>query len=177
MATISIYGLPGTGKSTLALSLAAEFAARGDDIRLLHTDLLKVTARSTSRDVPKGAFWQSSVDDLGRVYAPLLDEHVKKARRAGYDLLIEGTLAVFAEDVDMAICLKVDEDIRRERAEKKPEAQRAAVRETFVAPVRDRLMDYFSRNAACYYVEVSGGFQKNVDTLMSIISTHRKEEG
>src|SRR3712207_4993039 len=88
----AILGLPGCGKTRVAIELAALLAARDRPVLLLHTDLLKVTLRAVDPGMPRGSAVRGDLEaKLARV-EPVLGAHVEKAERDGYDLIVEGAL-------------------------------------------------------------------------------------
>jgi hypothetical protein len=127
-AAIAILGLPGVGKTRLACGLAAALLDHEVSCLVVHTDVLKVTARALDAATGKGALlrgpgYAGDIAAKTAQLAPLLDAHVAKARRDGYVAIIEGTLAlgVCAPDVTHLL-LELDDAERRRRIERKHES-------------------------------------------------------
>lgn len=134
-AAIAILGLPGVGKTRLACGLAAALLDRGVSCLVVHTDVLKVTARALETGDGKGALlrgpgYAGDVAAKAAQLAPLLETHVAKARRDGYVAIIEGTLALAVRAPDVVhLLLDLDDAERRRRVEHKhPSAVRALAR-------------------------------------------------
>lgn len=132
---VVIIGMPGVGKTRLALALSADWSASVPCL-VLHTDLLKVTLRH--QDVPdlRGPVWQ----DPARIYrvAPVLRAHADKARRDGYHLIIEGTLAL-AVAADRVIRLNLPEAIRQQRITAKHPSAAASLASADLTTYREAL--------------------------------------
>ena len=126
MSTITtIVGLPGVGKTRLALSLASAWP-RPRPVLLLHTDLLKVTARELGADGLRGPGW-ADPQKAARAQ-PLLSAHARKAKRDGYDLIVEGTLALgFHPPGGRVVVLALDEARRTQRIAQKHLSARASL--------------------------------------------------
>lgn len=130
-AAIAILGLPGVGKTRLACGLAAALLDGGVSCLVVHTDIIKVTARALGGAdqgaVLRGPGFAGDVAAKAARIAPLLDEQVAKARRDGYVAIIEGTLALGLRAPDAAhLLLDLDDAERRRRIERKhPSAVRA----------------------------------------------------
>jgi hypothetical protein len=126
-AAIAILGLPGVGKTRLACGLAAALLDGGVSCLVVHTDVLKVTARALAPGSLRGPGHAGDVEAKAAQLAPLLDTHVAKARRDGYVAIIEGTLALGLRAPDAALLrLERGEAVRRRRVEHKhPSAVRA----------------------------------------------------
>ena len=123
-AIVTLTGLPGTGKTQLGLALAAAWSAHAPWL-LLHTDLLKVTLRHTGLPL-EGPTWRTP--ELCERARPAILAQIAKARRDGYGLLIEGTLAV-GLPADRVFLLSVDEATRLERVRRKHTSAADALRE------------------------------------------------
>lgn len=130
-AAIVILGLPGVGKTRLACGLAAALLDAGASCLVVHTDILKVTARALQAGAGTGALrgpgYAGDVTAKAAQLAPLLDAHVAKARSDGYVAIIEGTLALAVRAPDTAhLLLEVGDTERGRRiAHKHPSAVRA----------------------------------------------------
>jgi len=125
-----ITGMPGTGKTTVALALAARMMKQGSAALALHTDLLKVTLRSLFPGEFKGpAYAGDFVEAINRL-RPLLEAQVAKAAQDGYLLIVEGTLALgFSPAGGLKVLLELEHSERRRRiARKHPVAQAALAR-------------------------------------------------
>ncbi len=121
-----ITGLPGTGKSTVAVALAARIGAL-----VLHTDLLKVTLREHGAAL-RGPSWEGDLRAKLAAVRPTLDAHVHKARTDGYDLVIEGTLAAGLAG-DHTVRLEVADEVRSARVAQKHASAVAALRDADLA--------------------------------------------
>lgn len=139
---LTLIGLPGVGKTRTALTLAAMWPR---PVLVLHTDLLKVTARRLGVDALRGAGWADPA--RARAAQPLLQAHADKAARDGYDLIIEGTLALgFAHPQSATVCLVLDEGARRARVSQKHPSAREALEGASLARYRQALA---SAGAVC----------------------------
>lgn len=120
-----LTGLPGAGKTRLALALASALADRGRPALVLHTDVLKVTLRAAGIALD-GPGWVDTVAKQA-IVRPWLAAQAEKAARDGYELVIEGTLAIgFAPEGARTIRLDVDPAERHRRiAAKHPSARRS----------------------------------------------------
>jgi hypothetical protein len=122
-AAIAILGLPGVGKTRLACGLAAGLLDLGVSCLVVHTDVLKVTARALGTESLRGPGYAGDVEAKAAQLAPLLAEHVAKARRDGYVAIIEGTLALGVRAPDVThLLLELDDAERRRRIERKHES-------------------------------------------------------
>ena len=130
---VAIDGLPGTGKTTFALHLAA----RRPGTLVLHTDLLKVTLRGLGV-YAAGPVWQGDVQARLRAAAPVLKAHVDKAQRDGYSLIVEGTLAL-ACPAPVRWRLEAPAAVRADRSRAKHPAAAAALAHADLDPL-DREM-------------------------------------
>lgn len=129
-AAIAILGLPGVGKTRLACGLAAALLDRGVSCLVVHTDVLKVSARVLGSASLRGPGYAGDVEAKAAELAPLLDAQVAKARRDGYVAIIEGTLALGLSAPDTVhLLLELGDAERRRRVEHKhPSAVRALAR-------------------------------------------------
>lgn len=90
-AAIAILGLPGVGKTRLACGLAAALLDRGEAALVVHTDVLKVTARMLDAQAAEALRGPGFSGDLAAKAArvhPILAAHVVKARRDGSSVVI-----------------------------------------------------------------------------------------
>lgn len=120
---LTLIGLPGVGKTRTALALAAAWPR---PVLVLHTDVLKVTARHLGVSALRGAGWADP--ERARAATPLLVAHADKAARDGYDLIVEGTLAQhFAHPRSTTVWLRLDEPTRLARVARKHPSARDAL--------------------------------------------------
>lgn len=137
-AVIAILGLPGVGKTRLACGLAAALLDRGEAALVVHTDVLKVTARAldaAARQALRGPGFAGDVAAKAACMHAMLAAHVAKARRDGYSAVIEGTLALGFRAEDAAyVLLEVDEAERRRRVERKHESAVRTLADCDLAP-------------------------------------------
>lgn len=117
-----ITGMPGVGKTHLALALAAALHARGERAHVLHTDVLKETLRTLHIPRFEGPGHLGDVAGKCQRLRSILMAHAGRAHRGGYTLIIEGTLALaFTSPKLRVVCLEgsesVPEDLRTYRAE------------------------------------------------------------
>lgn len=134
-AAIAILGLPGVGKTRLACGLAAALLDRGVSCLVVHTDVLKVTARAlagSGRDALRGPGYAGDVATKVAQLAPLLETHVAKARRDGYVAILEGTLALGVRDA-VHLLLELDDGERRRRVARKHESAARALAQSDLA--------------------------------------------
>jgi hypothetical protein len=139
-AAIAILGLPGVGKTRLACGLAAALLDRGVSCLVVHTDILKVTARALDAGAGRGTLlrgpgYAGDVAAKAARIAPLLETQVTKARRDGYVAIVEGTLALGLRAPDVAhVLLDLDDAERRRRIERKHESAVRALASCDLAP-------------------------------------------
>jgi hypothetical protein len=127
MGAIVITGLPGTGKTRLALALGVAFEATGTPTLVLHTDLLKVTLRQIFPEDLKGPGYAPDYECKVAQVRPFLEAQVSKAQKDGYILILEGTLALgFFPTPGIHCLLELPEVLRQQRIlAKPPTAQRS----------------------------------------------------
>ncbi len=117
---VVVTGLPGAGKTRLALGLAAELAARDVPALVVHTDVEKVTARVLVADAPQGSGYEGDFREKARRLRPVLEAQAEKAVREGYQAVIEGTLALgFTWPAARHLHLEISEEARRRRVARK----------------------------------------------------------
>lgn len=120
--SIVIRGLPGAGKTTLAIALAYHLQAQNQHPFLLHTDILKVSLASFF-PVMQGVTTDHNFGSKLQCIYPYLQAQAEKACRDGYLLIIEGTLASSLLASPKMACLDVVVDTpisrRRERIDRK----------------------------------------------------------
>lgn len=143
-AAIAILGLPGVGKTRLACGLAAALLDRGEAALVVHTDVLKVTARAldeAASAILRGPGFAGDLAAKAACMHPILAAHVVKARRDGYSVVIEGTLALGlrAEDA-VYVLLEVDETERRRRVGNKHASAVRTLADCDLAPYAAALM-------------------------------------
>nr|ABB84849.1 hypothetical protein [uncultured delta proteobacterium DeepAnt-32C6] len=121
-----VLGLPGSGKTRLAVGLAFALQQAGEAAFVLHTDLLKVTLRALGCG-PRGPGYAGEIHHKAALIRPALEAQAEKAASEGYRLIVEGTLALgFAPPGSHVFVLEVAEAIRRQRvATKYPSAAKA----------------------------------------------------
>jgi len=120
MPTIALTGLPGTGKTRLALELATQLMAAAQPALVLHTDILKVTLRELFPQALAGAGYSGNFLQKVSLVRPFLLAQSEKADRDGYMLIIEGTLALgFHPPTGWLIRLQLSEDDRQHRIHQK----------------------------------------------------------
>lgn len=143
-AAIAILGLPGAGKTRLACGLAAALLDRGEAALVVHTDVLKVTARdldANARGVLRGPGFAGDVAAKAARMHAILATHVVKARRDGYSVVIEGTLALgFRAEDAVYVLLEVDEAERQRRIGRKHESAARTLADCDLAPYAAALM-------------------------------------
>jgi predicted kinase len=116
MATLVILGLPGSGKSRLALAVADALWDAGRPAFVLHTDLLKVSLRECFPDELRGSGYSGDFRRKSERLRPFLETQAAKARRDGYGLVVEGTLALaLLPEPGLRVVLEIDESERRRR--------------------------------------------------------------
>ena len=122
-----ILGLPGSGKTRLAVGLALALQRAGEAAFVLHTDILKVTLRALECG-PVGPTYTGNIHEKLRVTRPFLEAQCAKAESEGYRLVIEGTLALgFAPPRARIFVLEVDESTRLQRVKAKHQSAQEAL--------------------------------------------------
>lgn len=112
---LALVGQPGTGKTALAQAIAMHRNARGRPAFVLHVDLLRHTLRLAGFRALEGQVWEGDPTEQFRIVHPYVHQHADKARRDGYDLIVEGALAIGFQAADRYIQLQSDEQTRRRR--------------------------------------------------------------
>ncbi|ACY18981.1 hypothetical protein Hoch_6512 [Haliangium ochraceum DSM 14365] len=145
----------------MGLGLAAALLDRGASVLVLHTDILKVTVRTLGRPTPTRTGEAVSSADILRGpgcagdfaakaahVQPLLLKHLDKARRDGYTLILEGTLALGLRQPDMAyVYLELDQEPRAERIQQKHPSAARAMAEIDTSPYQAALERWLPKNA------------------------------
>lgn len=136
ISTVVITGLPGTGKTHLALSLGATLAAQEVPPLVLHTDILKVTLRTLAKQagtstVLSGPGYSGDFHAKAAAIRPVLAAHASKARRDGYLLIVEGTLALgFHPPESLPVLLTLSDAERMARIAQKHDSARESLAES-----------------------------------------------
>jgi hypothetical protein len=126
---IAIMGLPATGKTHLAISLANTLIAQGNPCLVLHTDILKIPLRQFHPEL-QGAGYQGDFSGKARVIRPYLETQIMKAKKDGYIIIIEGTLTLGLTAADLQILLKLPEQERLKRQAQKPISAQITLQKT-----------------------------------------------
>jgi hypothetical protein len=122
ISTIVITGLPGAGKTSLALALAYHLLQRHPFV--LHTDILKVTL-GQFLPILRGVTTDDNFSAKQQFIYPYLQAQADKAQRDGYLLIMEGTLALgFRCDHCLAVVVNTPLALRRERIGRKHDSAR-----------------------------------------------------
>lgn len=143
---LALVGLPGTGKTALAQAIATSRMARGRPTLLLHADLIKHTLRLAGFRQLEGPIWEGDATEKFRIIHPYLHQHADKARRDGYDLVIEGSLATGFQAADRYIQLEASRSARSARIAKK----HASAREALANVDMDALANLLEAHAVDY---------------------------
>lgn len=134
MPCLVLSGLPGTGKTTLALAIAHGASQAGYPTFVLHSDLLKVWLRETEPAL-RGPGYGGDFAAKAAIANRALHRQATKADRDGYWLVVEGTLAgdfFPAGGIHGRIVLA--ENRRRQRLAGKPDPARSALARDDLAP-------------------------------------------
>lgn len=130
MPAIILTGLPGTGKTHLALHLGSTLLSRGIPTLVLHTDILKITLRQIDPHQLIGPGYATDHAHKLHQIRPYLTQQVKKADREGYLVIIEGTLACgFCPPRSLYVLLQLDEPTRNHRIQAKHGSARRALQQ------------------------------------------------
>lgn len=128
MTTSVILGLPGSGKSRLAIALANALWEAGRPAYVLHTDLLKVNLRQCFPGDLRGPGYAGDFRGKCARVRSFLESQSVKARRDGYALIVEGTLALeWAPEAGLRVILEIDEAERHRRIAAKHRSARLAL--------------------------------------------------
>ncbi|MEZ5582682.1 MAG: hypothetical protein R3F37_07850 [Candidatus Competibacteraceae bacterium] len=123
-----ILGLPGSGKSRLALATAEALCQADLPAFVLHTDLLKISLRKWFPDELKGPGYNGDFRAKCERMRPFLEAQADKARRDGYRLIVEGTLALnFVPEPGLRVILEIGEKERLHRISLKHRSARMAL--------------------------------------------------
>jgi cytidylate kinase len=112
---LALVGLPGTGKTALAQAIATHRMATGRPTFVLHVELLRHTLRLAGFRALEGPVWDGDPAEKFRIIHPYVHQHADKARRDGYDLIVEGSLVIGFEAADRYIQLQASEEVRQQR--------------------------------------------------------------
>lgn len=124
---LALVGLPGTGKTALAQAIATHRMARGRPTFVLHTDLIKHTLRLAGFRALDGPIWEGDATEKFKISHPYLHQHAEKATVDGYDLIIEGSLAIGFQAAHRYIQLEAPRPIRNARISDKHASARQAL--------------------------------------------------
>lgn len=124
---LALVGLPGTGKTALAQAIATHRMARGRPTLVLHVDLVKHTLRLAGFRQLDGPIWEGDVAEKFRIIHPYLHQHADKARRDGYDLIVEGSLVMGFQAADRYIQLEASRSACAARVAQKHASAREAI--------------------------------------------------
>ena len=165
---VIMAGLPGVGKTRLALMLAAALAGQGHDVQVLHTDQLKLALRAAHPAAMAGPGWAGDRALKRTLVAPLLAAAARHARAAGSWLIVEGTLvdALPAGAVDWVVELRVAEAVRRARVAAKPEPARTALAHAELGPYAADLAAWLP--AAALRLDGAGAPEALVAALLAL---------
>lgn len=120
MPSIVLTGLPGTGKTALAMKLGSALMAMDQPALILHTDILKIELRKKYPLALRGPGYSGDIQKKLRLMQPYLQAQCEKAEKENYYLIIEGTLALgFSCRNSVCILLELPEDQRISRLHKK----------------------------------------------------------
>ncbi len=140
MSAIVITGLPGTGKTRLAMSLGVALMDAGSSALILHTDVLKVTLRQFyPRELAKAGYSGDFYAKV-RLVRPFMEAQVAKAERDRYVIIIEGTLALgFCPPSALYLLLELSDEERQHRIDKKHPSARLELSGLSLEPYRQAL--------------------------------------
>ncbi len=128
MPSIILTGLPGTGKTALAMKLGSALMAMDQSALILHTDILKIELRKKHPFAFRGPGYSGDIQKKLRLIQPYLQTQCEKAEKENYYLIIEGTLALgFSYKNSIRILLELPEDQRNIRLRKKHESAKKAL--------------------------------------------------
>lgn len=165
MTAIALTGLPGTGKTQLAIALGAALMAAGHPTLILHTDVLKVTLRQLGDTTLAGPGYAPDFAAKLRRVHPILAAQVAKAQRDGYTLIIEGTLALgLVPEPGITVLLTLPEMERQRRCQQKPACAQAAIAIADLAPYRQALAQWRDRVTLC--LDASAPVDELVQTIL-----------
>lgn len=128
MPSIILNGLPGTGKTALAMKLGSALMAMGQSALILHTDILKIELRKKYPFAFRGPGYSGNIRKKLQLMQPYLQAQCEKAEKENYWLIIEGTLALgFSCKNSIRILLELPEDQRIMRLHKKHDSAKKAL--------------------------------------------------
>ena len=136
-----VNGHPGVGKTTLATSLAVEIQRKSNCL-LIHTDIIKVVLRQLGVQGLEGLSCLSTAPQKAEIMAPILHRQITKARKDGYHLIIEGTLALGlnVSDIGYNIEIQVPSKVRMQRQAQKPISTQKSLSQSYSFDIYEQIL-------------------------------------